>query len=460
MPPWLLTFASLPPHCTPTSPILTHISTAFSTCIPTPFAFLSSLLGCLSILSWLFAQLPQIYKNHALQSTAGLSIWFLVEWCLGDLCNLLGALFTDQATWQVIVAGYYVCVDVVLVGQYYWFTYLKKRRKRRLDDWSPQRWQGGLDGMNSMESVIEGVSPPHPPFDRTTGQKQGNSKDDLLSASPRSISRPPLFDPPAPDDISSSSTPPANPSPRTTSVRRPYSPIISPRTVLTLSLLCTLATTHSSPLQSSPPPAQQPLSTAPPTLGTLLSWTSTLLYLLSRLPQILHNLHRRSTAGLSPTLFLAAFFGNLFYSTSLLTNPFAWNDFPPGGGHGWAGPAGSLKDDWRARAMPFFLGAAGVLGLDAVVGLQFLVFGAGVAEGDPSPSSLLSVPPSSTGKEHDDPDRGRWRRVSGWMRGWVPRMLSPESRERIKDQGRDRARREERASLLSRGSGDSGYGTV
>ena len=103
----------LPDHCTPEGQILRSVSSAFHVCIPTPLALLSTILGCLSILAWLFAQLPQIFKNYKLQSTAGLSIFFLVEWCLGDANNLAGALLTGQASWQVIVASYYVFVDVV-----------------------------------------------------------------------------------------------------------------------------------------------------------------------------------------------------------------------------------------------------------------------------------------------------------------------------------------------------------
>lgn len=120
--------SSLPPHCTPQHEFLNRISSDFHTCVPTFLAFSSTLLGGLSILSWLFAQLPQIFKNYKLQSTAGLSLYFLVEWCLGDATNLLGAILTRQAKWQVVVAGYYVCVDVILVSQYFWYTHYRPWR--------------------------------------------------------------------------------------------------------------------------------------------------------------------------------------------------------------------------------------------------------------------------------------------------------------------------------------------
>src|ERR1700709_1105956 len=120
MPPlWLhqIFSGSLPQHCEPASPFLTVVSSHLHICIPTPLALISSILGTLSIVSWLFAQLPQIYKNYQIQSTSGLSIFFLVIWCLGDTSNLVGALFTRQAGWQVVIASYYVLVDITLVIQ-------------------------------------------------------------------------------------------------------------------------------------------------------------------------------------------------------------------------------------------------------------------------------------------------------------------------------------------------------
>jgi hypothetical protein len=85
---------SLPPHCEPAGEFLTALSITFHTCIPSYLALISTLLGTCSIISWLFAQLPQIYKNYKLKSTSGLSVYFLTEWLLGDLTNLLGCLFT------------------------------------------------------------------------------------------------------------------------------------------------------------------------------------------------------------------------------------------------------------------------------------------------------------------------------------------------------------------------------
>ena len=112
-------------------------------------------------------------------------------------------------------------------------------------------------------------------------------------------------------------------------------------------------------------------------IGRVVSWLSTFLYLGSRLPQIIKNFLRRSTAGLSLSLFIAAFFGNFFYASSILANPCAWDSYGPHGARGWVGPEGNDRADWISRATPFWLGAAGVLMMDAAVGLQFWMYGDG-----------------------------------------------------------------------------------
>ena len=174
-------------------------------------------------------------------------------------------------------------------------------------------------------------------------------------------------------------------------------------------------------------------STSLEAAGTIIAWMSTLLYLGSRLPQLVKNWQRQSTAGLSPLLFAAAFCGNLFYSLALLTNPCGWQDFGPHGGAGWTGANGSERRHWVAAAMPFFLGAAGVLGLDASVGLQFVLYGEG--------NTKVVVVEERKGR------KWRWRRVDGWMRGWIPNVAEGRLRER-------------EALLERRQSQGQGYGSL
>lgn len=393
---------ALPDHCTPTNDFLLRFSSTFHVCIPTPLAFTSNLLGALSICSWLFAQLPQIYKNYNIKSTSGLSIFFLVEWCLGDLGNLLGALFTHQAHWQVIIGGYYVFVDLCLVMQWIWYERLQHgshlfRLRQRGTGGDGTDSEGSLDGV-----IIEGVSP-------RSSNDASDSGSMRKAGQPRPIFRTPTFrKDPTQDE---KGTPSASNTPRSNTIRRsgPSSPFPSPSPRTMLALACLIAMTQASPIHHPSNDFVAVSATQRPTnletAGTILSWLSTVLYLGSRLPQLYKNYTLQSTAGLSPSLFAAAFSGNLFYSLALATNPLAWSSAGPWGLHGWAGAGGSDPGVWRAAAMPFFLGAAGVLVMDASVGVQFLMYGE-------AEEKVVVV--------EDGQRRGRWRRVSGWMRGWVP----------------------------------------
>ncbi|EED14890.1 PQ loop repeat protein [Talaromyces stipitatus ATCC 10500] len=383
-----LTGYSLPQHCEPSSNFLALLSSTLHICIPNELGLISSSLGCLSIVSWLFAQLPQIYKNYKLQSTAGLSAFFLVEWCLGDTANLVGALFTRQATWQVTIASYYVFVDVVLVIQYYWYTYVKKKGKGK----------DSVDGSFDEDNA--------PIYDGIRVRDENQPVDDVYSTK--------IMRPSEPKDVelfkSSANSPPRFYSPS-------YSEKFGNRRVRN--------TGYPSGTNASPTPSMATSPTHSPlpsnfdaitdshdmdieTIGRILSWMSTILYLGSRLPQLYKNYVRKSTSGLSPLLFMAAFCGNFFYSASLLTNPNAWYDYPAYGGGGWADKDGNNRAEWVALATPFFLGAAGVLSLDAFMGVQFLIYG------DQGGEPLVTV------DDPTDPGHKRWRRVSGWMRGWIP----------------------------------------
>lgn len=433
---------ALPDHCAPQNDFLFRFSRSLHTCVPTPLAFVSNTLGILSIVAWLFAQLPQIYKNWSFGSTSGLSIYFLVVWCLGDLSNLLGALFTHQASWQVAIGSYYVFVDLCLVGQWIWYERLKhghpvlrvwRKRQSRDED-------GGAGGR--MEQVlIEGMpvlSRENSRDERESDEVEGDGVAKQQPTRPKIIFRTPTFQ--AENDrereknekasSSHSGTPNGNTILRVGSSSPMPSP--SPRTMLFLA--CLVALTQASPITqtSSTAHALESSQTSLEWTGTVLSWTSTVLYLGSRFPQLLKNFHRKSTEGLSPHLFIAAFCGNLLYSSALATNPNAWSSFGPYGGGGWAGSEGSDRVTWVLAALPFFLGAFGVLGLDASVGVQFLMYGEG-------PEKLVVV-------EEERGGRWTWRSVSGYMRGWVPSI------------SRDKGEGGEREALL-RHDGE-GYGAL
>lgn len=380
--------------------------------------------------------MPQIFKNYHIKSTAGLSIFFLAEWLLGDLTNLLGALFTKQATWQIIIASYYVFVDVCLVVQYFWYTHCVK--------WvyAESLHSGGSSEIDDSDSaIINGLSPINTTFGEDSPFFQEAEDGPQKCVNPRSVDIP---------SFSQVNYGEKNGTPiRTISDKfgSSWMTSASPRTLMyTATLSSLVSNVAAAPL---PFPADRyrhgihlfrvdtPLEIA----GTILAWSSTFLYLGSRLPQLYKNWKRQSTAGLSPLLFAAAFCGNMFYSTSLITNPNAWGDYGPYGHHGWVDGEGSQRWAWVARAAPFFLGSAGCLSMDALMGVQFVIYGEKEAR-------IIKV--------RDSDGYSHWERVSGWMRGWIPSMAG---KDKVVDLAQSQRLLGESTHLTRRQS-NLDYGTV
>jgi len=88
---------------------------------------LASLSGWLSIGFWIMVQVAQIYENYRLGSGEGLSVFFVFIWLAGDSSNLLGAFWQGLLPTVTYLAAYYVFCDVVLLAQVAYY-----RRKRRL----------------------------------------------------------------------------------------------------------------------------------------------------------------------------------------------------------------------------------------------------------------------------------------------------------------------------------------
>ena len=63
---------------------------------------ISLVLGYLSILIWIQAQIPQLFLNYRRKTTDGLSLPFLLLWLTGDVTNLVGSILTAQLPFQIM----------------------------------------------------------------------------------------------------------------------------------------------------------------------------------------------------------------------------------------------------------------------------------------------------------------------------------------------------------------------
>ncbi|KAM6336831.1 LOW QUALITY PROTEIN: lysosomal amino acid transporter 1 homolog [Alca torda] len=111
-------------------------------------------------------------------------------------------------------------------------------------------------------------------------------------------------------------------------------------------------------------------------VGFTIGSVSSVLYLCSRLPQITTNYKRKSTTGVSYSLF-AVMLGNSLYGLSvLLKNP------EPGQGEG----------DYVLHHLPWLVGSLGVLSLDVVISFQFLAYRRGRPSTREERDALLGEP--------------------------------------------------------------------
>eukprot|EP01147_Barroeca_monosierra_P008101 gene8101-10107_t len=92
-------------------------------CVNTELQLAGLILGLSSILFWMVAQTPQLYKNFRDSTVEGLSGAFLLDWLAGDITNLIGCILSKQVPTQLYTAIWFCTIDTVMLSQ---FIYYKK----------------------------------------------------------------------------------------------------------------------------------------------------------------------------------------------------------------------------------------------------------------------------------------------------------------------------------------------
>lgn len=92
---------------------------------------LSGILGSISLACWLFLLLPQLLENYRNGNAEAISLAFIFVWFLGDVCNLVGALWAGLVPVIIAIAIYFCIADGVLIGQCLYYGIRNKRREAR-----------------------------------------------------------------------------------------------------------------------------------------------------------------------------------------------------------------------------------------------------------------------------------------------------------------------------------------
>ena len=92
---------------------------------------LSGIFGSISLACWIFLLVPQLIENYRNSSAEAISLAFIFVWFLGDICNLVGALWAGLVPVVVAIGVYFCIADGVLIGQCLYYGIVNKRREGR-----------------------------------------------------------------------------------------------------------------------------------------------------------------------------------------------------------------------------------------------------------------------------------------------------------------------------------------
>lgn len=339
---------------------------------------ISGICGSISIACWVVVFSPQIIENFRRSSAEGLSVEFIIIWLLGDVFNILGAVLQGVLATMIILAIYYTAADVVLLGQYFYYTGFRLRDPR--PDKPPNT---GDDAPTERSPLIANG--------HTNGNVHQPSAADVEPTSrhrSRSSFRERLA---SLDTAHLSPATPIHPQPRDaddTEALKPHQPrswlqaILFNSTAIILVVLAGVAGYYLSP--SAPegkngksPAEEQADSLKFSTWGQIFGYICAVLYLGSRVPQLLLNYRRKSTEGLNALFFLFACIGNLTYVLSI----FAFEPICSRHTHGhWRessckpGEAGRIYGLYVLVNLSWLIGSLGTLFLDFAVFVQFWLY--------------------------------------------------------------------------------------
>ncbi|CAK3938667.1 vacuolar amino acid transporter [Lecanosticta acicola] len=361
---------------------------------------ISGICGSISIACWVVVFSPQIIENFRRSSAEGLSVEFIIIWLLGDVFNILGAVLQGVLATMIILAIYYTFADIVLLGQYFYYKGFRLRDPR--PDKKPDT---GSDAPTERSPLIanghsESPRPPNAAAVEPNGRhRSGSSFRERLASLDTTHLSPALPIHPQPSNAAD------------TEALKPHQPrswtqaILFNSTAVILVILAGVAGYYLSPPA---PEAKNGRSAAKEQAdslnfslwGQIFGYICAVLYLGSRVPQLLLNYRRKSTEGLNALFFLFACIGNLTYVLSI----FAFEPICSRHTRGhWRessckpGEAGAIYGRYILVNLSWLIGSLGTLFLDFGVFLQFWVY-RGNIPGDADENAVV-----------DADDRGR-----GW----------------------------------------------
>ncbi|OTB06790.1 hypothetical protein M426DRAFT_9222 [Hypoxylon sp. CI-4A] len=300
---------------------------------------ISGICGSISIAAWVVVFSPQIIENFRRSSADGLSVPFIILWLLGDVFNILGSVLQGVLPTMLILAVYYTIADFVLLAQCFYYKGFT--------------WKDDVPPPQSKPSRAPAVGEPTERTGLLNGHiEEGERRDSgwsHLSPAVPLVSEAPATPPPPPTRLQSI--------------------VWNSVAILMVCVAGVLGWILSRQYSTDQPNSPSDVLPNFDVWGQVFGWFCALLYLGSRLPQLLLNWRRKSTEGVSILFFLFACLGNLTYVLSI----FAYEPHCSKS-HCQPGEAGRIYGRYILVNASWLAGSLGTLFLDLGIFAQFFIY--------------------------------------------------------------------------------------
>lgn len=344
---------------------------------------------------------PQIIENFRRSSADGLSLIFIIVWLLGDVFNILGAVLQGVLPTMTILAVYYTLADIVLLGQCFYYrgftlsdtptkpAAVQPRADEEATENSPLLLSP--DGTRSPARLTPGDA------DRPRKGSMSSFHSHFLAVDGTHLSpATPLLAPPRPTDAPAAQALKPTPGFQTFLFNLTALLLVCAAGIFGWWLSTSNSGTRQHRKHRSSPTVPRISLAFPSTAeqqdsgiyfdfwGQTFGYLCAILYLGSRIPQLLLNYRRKSTEGVSMLFFLFACVGNLTYVMSIIAyEPGCAREQSIGGSR--AGPTYSHgyceEGEWSREYGRYVLvnaswliGSAGTLLLDLAIFAQFWIY--------------------------------------------------------------------------------------
>lgn len=307
---------------------------------------ISGVMGSTSLACWIVLLMPQLIEQWRLKSAEGIAIGFITIWFMGDIFNLIGALWAKLLPEVIFLAVWFCIADFLMIFSYVYYT--KIYPKHHHQHHHHEHGQGDNEENHHHHH--------HHHHNKRKSRGNDNESSPLLNTTRSRSSSTGHGDSTHKRTRRRSST-------LTDIALEPEYHSIFIKYILPILFVIGCGTLgffisgtsgdNNSPDDNtppSPPPSDDIIAIGPQIMG----YCSALLYLGARIPQIIQNHQRKSVHGLSLLFFLFSTLGNLTYAGQIL---FYRND-----------------SQYILLNLSWLLGSLGTIFEDSLIFLQFYMY--------------------------------------------------------------------------------------